>query len=149
MQDDTRWCKMMQDDARWCKMMQYDARWCKMMQDDARWCKMMQDDAQWCKMMQNDARWCKMIQDDAWLCKMMQDDDDNDDPMILNIRSKNHTSERTIVPWTVIFELCFVAFFWPLVSEFKARRPDWWWSWYYSDFSITLLILLSLHCDVS
>ena len=34
---------------------------------------------------------------------MMQDDDDNDDPMILNIRAKNHTSERTIVPWTVIF----------------------------------------------
>ena len=33
----------------------------------------------------------------------MQDDDDNDDPMILNIRAKNHTSERTIVPWTVIF----------------------------------------------
>ena len=31
------------------------------------------------------------------------DDDDNDDPMILNIRAKNHTSERTIVPWTVIF----------------------------------------------
>ena len=38
---------------------------------------------------------------------MMQDDDDDDDdnadPMILNIRAKNHTSERTIVPWTVIF----------------------------------------------
>ena len=38
---------------------------------------------------------------------MMQDDDDdaddNDDPMILNIRAKIHTSERTIVPWTVIF----------------------------------------------
>ena len=34
---------------------------------------------------------------------MMQDDDDIDDPMILNIRAKNHTSERTIVPWTVIF----------------------------------------------
>ena len=33
----------------------------------------------------------------------MQDDDDNDDPMILNIRAKNHTLERTIVPWTVIF----------------------------------------------
>ena len=33
----------------------------------------------------------------------MQDDDDNDDPMILNIWAKNHTSERTIVPWTVIF----------------------------------------------
>ena len=33
----------------------------------------------------------------------MQDDDDNDYPMILNIRAKNHTSERTIVPWTVIF----------------------------------------------
>ena len=31
------------------------------------------------------------------------DDDDNDDPMILNNRAKNHTSERTIVPWTVIF----------------------------------------------
>ena len=39
---------------------------------------------------------------------MMQDDDDDDDddnhdPMILNNRAKNHTSERTIVPWTVIF----------------------------------------------
>ena len=40
---------------------------------------------------------------------MMQDDDgddddnDNDDPMTLNNRAKNHTSERTIVPWTVIF----------------------------------------------
>ena len=33
------------------------------------------------------------------------DDDDNDDPMILNNRAKNHTSERTIVPWTVIFVL--------------------------------------------
>ena len=50
------------------------------------------------------------MQDDAWWCKMMQDDDDDDDddddndyPMILNIRAKNHTSERTIVPWTVIF----------------------------------------------
>ena len=32
------------------------------------------------------------------------DDDDNDDPMILNNRAKNHTSERTIVPWTVIFK---------------------------------------------
>ena len=53
--------------------------------------------------MQDDARWCKMMQDDAWWCKMMQDDDDNDDPMILNIRAKNHTSEHTIVPWTVIF----------------------------------------------
>ena len=31
------------------------------------------------------------------------DDDDDDDPMILNIRAKYHTSERTIVPWTVIF----------------------------------------------
>ena len=42
---------------------------------------------------------------------MMQDDNDdddddyNDDPMILNNRAKNHTSERTIVPWTVIFIL--------------------------------------------
>ena len=33
------------------------------------------------------------------------DDDDNDDPMILNNRAKNHTSERTIVPWTVIFQI--------------------------------------------
>ena len=32
------------------------------------------------------------------------DDDDNNDPMILNNRAKNHTSERTIVPWTVIFD---------------------------------------------
>ena len=31
------------------------------------------------------------------------DDDDNDDPTILNNRAKNRTSERTIVPWTVIF----------------------------------------------
>ena len=38
-----------------------------------------------------------MMQDDD------DDDDDNDDPMILNHRAKNHTSERTIVPWTVIF----------------------------------------------
>ena len=37
-----------------------------------------------------------MMQDD-------DDDDDNNDPMILNNRAKNHTSERTIVPWTVIF----------------------------------------------
>ena len=37
----------------------------------------------------------------------MQDDDDNDDPMIINIRAKNHTSERTIVPWTVIFMVKF------------------------------------------
>ena len=35
------------------------------------------------------------------------DDDDNDVPMILNNRAKNHTSERTIVPWTVIFN--FIA----------------------------------------
>ncbi len=42
---------------------------------------------------------------------MMQDDDDNDDPMILNIRAKNHTSERTIVPWTVIFFIFLVWFF--------------------------------------
>ena len=48
-------------------------------------------------MMQDDARCCKMMQDDD------DDDDDNDDPMILNI--KNHTSERTIVPWTVIFDI--------------------------------------------
>ena len=40
-----------------------------------------------------------MMQDDD------DDDDDNDDPMILNNRAKNHTSERTIVPWTVIFVL--------------------------------------------
>ena len=33
------------------------------------------------------------------------DDDDDDDPMILNIRAKYHTSERTIVPWTVIFSI--------------------------------------------
>ena len=38
----------------------------------------------------------------------MQDDDDNDDPMILNNRTKNHTSERTIVPWTVIFVFVIV-----------------------------------------
>ena len=31
------------------------------------------------------------------------DDDDDDNPMILNYRAKNYTSERTIVPWTVIF----------------------------------------------
>ena len=39
------------------------------------------------------------------------DDDDNDDPMILNNRAKNHTSERTIVPWTVIFSLLFIKKF--------------------------------------
>ena len=39
-----------------------------------------------------------MMQDDD-----DDDDDDNNDPMILNNRAKNHTSERTIVPWTVIF----------------------------------------------
>ena len=39
-----------------------------------------------------------MMQDDD-----DNDDDDNDDPMILNNRAKNHMSERTIVPWTVIF----------------------------------------------
>ena len=39
-----------------------------------------------------------MMQDDD------DDDDDNDDPMILNNRAKNHTSERTIIPWTVIFD---------------------------------------------
>ena len=46
-----------------------------------------------------------MMQDDD------DDDDDNDDPMILNNRVKNHTSERTIVPWTVIFNIhtCFFA----------------------------------------
>ena len=43
---------------------------------------------------------------------MKQDDDhddhdDNDDPMILYNRAKNHTSERTIVPWTVIFVVGF------------------------------------------
>ncbi len=48
--------------------------------------------------MQYDARWCKMMQDDD----DGDDDDDNDDPMILNKRAKNHTSECTIVPWTVI-----------------------------------------------
>ena len=43
---------------------------------------------------------------------MMQDDnDDDDDPMILNNRAKNHTSERTIVPWTVIFFLAVQKFF--------------------------------------
>ena len=31
------------------------------------------------------------------------DDDDDDNPMILNYRAKNYTSERTIVPWMVIF----------------------------------------------
>ena len=31
------------------------------------------------------------------------DDDDDDDPMIHNKTAKNHTSERTIVSWTVIF----------------------------------------------
>ena len=36
------------------------------------------------------------------------DDDDNNDPMILNNRAKNHTSERTLVPWTVIFTFCVV-----------------------------------------
>ena len=48
---------------------------------------------------------------------MMQDDDDNDDPMILNIRAKNHTSERTIVPWAVIFniQLSFLKFLWKSV----------------------------------
>ena len=39
-----------------------------------------------------------MMQDDD-----DDDDDDNNDPMILNNRAKNHTSERSIVPWTVIF----------------------------------------------
>ena len=39
-----------------------------------------------------------MMQDDD-----DDDDDDNDDPTILNNRAKNHTSERTIVPWTVFF----------------------------------------------
>ena len=43
---------------------------------------------------------------------MMQDDDDNDDPMILNIRAKNHTSERTIVPWTVIFNVDEIEMRW-------------------------------------
>ena len=49
-----------------------------------------------------------MMQDDD-----DDDDDDNDDPTILNNRAKNHTSERTIVPWTVIFKakLTFVSFF--------------------------------------
>ena len=48
---------------------------------------------------------------------MMQDDDDDDDvddyddPMILNNRAKNHTSERTIVPWTVIFSSLILLFF--------------------------------------
>ena len=40
-----------------------------------------------------------MMQDDD------DDDDDNDDPMILINRAKNHTSKRTIVPWTVIFNI--------------------------------------------
>ena len=40
----------------------------------------------------------KLIDDDD-----DDDDDDFDDPMILNNRAKNHSSERTIVPWTVIF----------------------------------------------
>ena len=40
----------------------------------------------------------KLIDDDD-----DDDDDDFDDPMILNNRAKNNTSERTIVPWTVIF----------------------------------------------
>ena len=51
-------------------------------------------------MMRDDARWCQMMPDDD-----DDDDDDNDDYMILNIRAKNHTSARTIVPWTVIFIL--------------------------------------------
>ena len=33
------------------------------------------------------------------------DDDYDDNPMILCYRAKKHTSERTIVPWTVIFNL--------------------------------------------
>ena len=43
---------------------------------------------------------------------MMQDDDDddNDDPMILNNRAKNHKSDRTIVPWTVMFHLILFLF---------------------------------------
>ena len=50
----------------------------------------------------------------------MQDDDDNDDPMILNIRAKNHTSERTIVPWTVIF---FLGAVWKCTLEVGIRTP--------------------------
>ena len=45
-----------------------------------------------------------MMQDDD-----DDDDDDNDDPMILNNRAKNHTSERTIVPWMVIFIFIFIT----------------------------------------
>jgi len=51
-----------------------------------------------------------MMQDDD-----DDDDDDNDDPMILNNRAKNHTSERTIVPWTVIFWFQITLYvFWKL-----------------------------------
>ena len=42
-----------------------------------------------------------MMQDDD------DDDDDNNDPMILNNRAKNHTSERTILPWTFMFLIEF------------------------------------------
>ena len=52
-----------------------------------------------------------MVQDDV------DDDDDNDDPMIFNNRAKNHTSERTIVPWTVIFLHIVHWEAWPMSRE--------------------------------
>ena len=39
-----------------------------------------------------------------------ESDDDDDDPMILNNRAKNHRSERTIVPWKVIFSFAMYKY---------------------------------------
>ena len=51
------------------------------------------------------------------------DDDDNDDPMILNNRAKNHTSERTIVPWMVIFHIGPGPYF--RLFHFLSRKVSW------------------------
>ena len=54
----------------------------------------------------------------------MQDDDDNDDPMILNISAKNHTLERTIVPWTVIFYKSKLSWKWKSLQKGKDSRLE-------------------------
>ena len=59
------------------------------------------------------------------------DDDDNDDPMILNNRAKNHTSERTIVPWTVIFTFYIVWHLDVCRRQGHFEGPSWCddWCW--------------------
>ena len=54
-------------------------------------------------------RFSQRIFDDDESDDESDDDDDDDNPMILNYRAKIYTSERTIVPWTVIFRCASIS----------------------------------------